>query len=70
MYYSYSHELAIETTKRIKREKRTDVLITEASWRICSDGSSSIPGSSLSIIYDSIKFTIGKESADGFWNRF
>ena len=67
--YDYSTELGILAKQRKIRENKTGI-VSNNNWRKESYGSCAVGDSTLSAIYNSIKFTLGFEDAENFLKNF
>ena len=50
-------------------EQRTEIITTDAAWRACG-GETTIAVSTTTAIYESIRYTVGREVAENFLKKF
>ena len=58
-----------EIRRERRMEQRTEVIATDASWRACG-GEAVIAVSTTTAIYESIRYTVGREVAENFLKNF
>ena len=68
--YSYIDELERDIRRERARENNTKVIVSVQSWRSYSDGCVAVSSSSITTIYNTIKYTLDEDTANNFIKNF